>query len=87
MTSWILSSPDLCPAPAQKPRRRHAPSAAAAEVIVDTVTFIVCGALGPDISGSSVLYASGWGEGNGALDAIQAYAKRSTSSPDAPRTA
>lgn len=44
-----------------------------AEVLVDTVTFIVCGSIGLDVSGSSVPYVAGWGEG-GDLDAIRAYA-------------
>jgi hypothetical protein len=45
-----------------------------AEVIVDTVTFIVCGSIGLDTSGSSVPYIAGWGE-DGALDAIRSYAQ------------
>jgi N-terminal domain of anti-restriction factor ArdC len=45
-----------------------------AEVLVDTVTFIVCGAVGLDTSGSSVPYVAGWGEG-GELDAIRDYAE------------
>jgi hypothetical protein len=45
-----------------------------AEVLVDTVTFIVCGAVGLDTSGSSVPYVAGWGE-NGELDAIRGYAE------------
>ena len=45
-----------------------------AEVLVDTVTFIVCGSIGLDTSGSSVPYVAGWGE-DGALDAIRAYAR------------
>jgi hypothetical protein len=45
-----------------------------AEVLVDSVTFIVCGAVGLDTSGSSVPYVAGWGEG-GDLDAIRAYAE------------
>ena len=45
-----------------------------AEVLVDTVTCIVCGSVGLDISGSSVPYIAGWGE-NGKLDAIRAYAE------------
>jgi len=45
-----------------------------AEVLVDTVTFIVCGAVGLDTSGSSVPYVAGWGE-SGELDAIRAYAE------------
>lgn len=45
-----------------------------AEVLVDTVTFIVCGAVGLDTSGSSVPYVAGWGE-TGELDAIRGYAE------------
>ncbi len=45
-----------------------------AEVLVDTVTYIVCGSVGLDISGSSVPYVAGWGE-DGALEAIRAYAE------------
>ena len=49
-------------------------AAAQAEVLVDTVTHIVCGSVGLDISGSSVPYIAGWGE-DGELDAIRAYAE------------
>jgi hypothetical protein len=45
-----------------------------AEVMVDTATFIVCGSLGLDTSGSTVPYIAGWGE-DGALEAIRAYAQ------------
>lgn len=45
-----------------------------AEVLVDTVTFIVCGSVGLDTSGSSVPYVAGWGE-SGDLDAILGYAE------------
>lgn len=45
-----------------------------AEVLVDTATFIVCGAVGLDTAGSSVPYVAGWGEG-GELDAIRGYAE------------
>ena len=38
------------------------------------MTFIVCGAVGLDISGSSVPYVAGWGE-SGELDAIRDYAE------------
>jgi hypothetical protein len=48
--------------------RRHA------EVLVDTVTHIVCGSVGLDTSGSTVPYIAGWGE-NGGLDAIRRYAE------------
>jgi hypothetical protein len=44
-----------------------------AEVLVDTVTDIVC-SVGLDVSGSSVPYVAGWGE-SGELDAIRAYAQ------------
>jgi hypothetical protein len=45
-----------------------------AEVIVDTVTYVVCGSLGLDTSGSSVAYVAGWGE-DGAIDAIRGCAQ------------
>lgn len=45
-----------------------------AEVLVDTVTFIVCGSVGLDTSGSTVPYVAGWGE-SGELDAIRGYAE------------
>jgi hypothetical protein len=45
-----------------------------AEVLVDTVTYIVCSSVGLDTSGSTVPYIAGWGE-NGALDAIRTYAE------------
>jgi hypothetical protein len=45
-----------------------------AEVLVDTATFIVCGSVGLDVSGSSVPYVAGWGE-SGELDAIRGYAE------------
>jgi hypothetical protein len=45
-----------------------------AEVIVDTVTAVVCGSVGLDTSGSSVPYVAGWGE-DGDLDAIRACAE------------
>jgi N-terminal domain of anti-restriction factor ArdC len=45
-----------------------------AEVLVDTVTYIVCGSVGLDVSGSSVPYVAGWGE-SGELDAIRRYAE------------
>jgi antirestriction protein ArdC len=43
---------------------------ARAEVMVDCVTYIVCGQLGLDTSGETIPYVAGWGE-DGALDAIQ----------------
>lgn len=45
-----------------------------AEVLVDTVTHIVCGSVGLDTSGSTVPYIAGWGEA-GELDAIREYAE------------
>lgn len=45
-----------------------------AEVLVDTVTYIVCSSEGLDVSGSSVPYVAGWGEA-GELDAIRKYAE------------
>ena len=45
-----------------------------AEVLVDTVTFVVCGAVGLDTSASSVPYVAGWGE-HGELDAIRGFAE------------
>jgi hypothetical protein len=45
-----------------------------AEVLVDTVTYIVCGSVGLDTSSSSVPYIAGWGE-QGELDAIRSYAQ------------
>jgi hypothetical protein len=45
-----------------------------AEVIVDTVTYIVCGSVGLDTSGSTVPYVAGWGE-SGDLDAIRGCAE------------
>jgi hypothetical protein len=45
-----------------------------AEVLVDTATYIVCGSIGLDTSGSSVPYVAGWGE-SGELDAIRTYAE------------
>jgi hypothetical protein len=44
-----------------------------AEVLVDTVTYVVCGSVGLDVSGDSAPYIAGWGE-DGALDAIRNYA-------------
>lgn len=42
---------------------------ARAEVMVDCVTYIVCGQVGLDVGGESIPYVAGWGE-DGALDAI-----------------
>src|SRR5581483_3998391 len=44
-----------------------------AEVIVDTVTFIVCAGAGLDIGDESIPYVAGWGE-TGALDAVTEFA-------------
>src|SRR3954447_22036768 len=46
---------------------------AQAEVLVDSVTHIICSSVGLDVSGESIPYVAGWGE-DGALDAIRAYA-------------
>lgn len=45
-----------------------------AEVIVDTVTFIVCAGLGLAVDGESVPYVAGWGE-EGALEAVTQFAR------------
>ena len=45
-----------------------------AEVIVDTVTFIVCAGLGLAVDGESVPYVAGWGE-DGALEAVTEFAQ------------
>jgi hypothetical protein len=44
-----------------------------AEVLVDTVTYVVCGSVGLDVSGDSIPYVAGWGE-DGSLDAIREHA-------------
>jgi Putative metallopeptidase family (DUF6782) len=44
-----------------------------AEVIVETVTFIVCAGAGLDVGGESSPYVAGWGE-DGALDAVTEFA-------------
>jgi N-terminal domain of anti-restriction factor ArdC len=46
---------------------------AQAEVLVDSVTYIVCSSVGLDVGGESIPYIAGWGE-DGALDAIREYA-------------
>lgn len=46
-----------------------------AEVLVDTVTYIVCGSVGLDVSGESIPYIAGWGEKDDALAAIREYAE------------
>ncbi len=45
-----------------------------AEVIVETVTIVVLGALGLDTSGESIPYIAGWGEQD--LDALRAHAAK-----------
>jgi antirestriction protein ArdC len=45
-----------------------------AEVIVETATIVVCGALGLDTSGESIPYITGWGEQD--LDAIRRHAEK-----------
>jgi N-terminal domain of anti-restriction factor ArdC len=45
-----------------------------AEVLVDSVTYIVCSSVGLDVGGESIPYIAGWGE-DGALDAIRNYAQ------------
>jgi antirestriction protein ArdC len=45
-----------------------------AEVLVDSVTYIVCGSVGLDVGGESIPYVAGWGE-DGELEAIRAYAQ------------
>lgn len=45
-----------------------------AEILVDTVTYIVLSQVGLDVGGESIPYVAGWGE-NGALDAIRRYAE------------
>lgn len=45
-----------------------------AEVIVDTVTFIVCSDTGLAVGGESIPYIAGWGE-HGALDAVTQFAQ------------
>jgi hypothetical protein len=44
-----------------------------AEVIVDTVTFIVCSSVGLAVDGEILPYVAGWGE-NGALEAVSEFA-------------
>ena len=45
-----------------------------AEVLVDSVTYVVCSSVGLDVGGESIPYVAGWGE-DGALDAIREYAE------------
>jgi antirestriction protein ArdC len=47
---------------------------ARAEVMVDCITYVVCGQLGLDTSGETIPYVAGWGE-DGALDALRADAQ------------
>jgi hypothetical protein len=49
-------------------------SRAHAEVIVDTVTYLVSSSVGLNIAGESVPYVAGWGE-SGALDAVTEFAQ------------
>ncbi len=44
-----------------------------AEVMVDTITFIVCTGLGLAIDGETIPYVAGWGE-HGALEAVNEFA-------------
>lgn len=45
-----------------------------AEVIVDTVTFVVCAGAGLAVDGESIPYVAGWGE-DGALEAVSEFAE------------
>lgn len=47
---------------------------ARAEVIADTVTFVVCGSVGLEVGGESIAYVAGWGE-DGALEAVIEFAE------------
>jgi len=47
---------------------------ARSEVIVDTVTNLVCASAGLDVSGESIPYVAGWGE-DGALEAVSEFAR------------
>jgi hypothetical protein len=47
---------------------------ARSEVIVDTVTHLVCASAGLDVSGEVIPYVAGWGE-NGALEAVTEFAR------------
>ena len=46
---------------------------AQAEVIVDTVTYVVCAGVGLAVDGESIPYVAGWGE-DGALEAVTEFA-------------
>src|SRR5207249_7353779 len=48
-------------------------SRAHAEVIVDTVTYVVCAGVGLAVDGESIPYVAGWGE-DGALEAVTHFA-------------
>jgi N-terminal domain of anti-restriction factor ArdC len=48
-------------------------SRAQAEVIVDTVTYVVCAGVGLAVDGESIPYVAGWGE-DGALEAVSEFA-------------
>ena len=48
-------------------------SRAQAEVIVDTVSFVVGSSVGLDLGGETIPYIAGWGE-NGALEAVSEFA-------------
>jgi hypothetical protein len=45
-----------------------------AEVLVDTVTYVVCGQIGLDVASESVPYVASWGE-HGALQAVHTFAE------------
>jgi hypothetical protein len=47
---------------------------AQAEVIVDTVTFVVSASVGLDVDGETIPYVAGWGE-HGALEAVTEFAE------------
>jgi hypothetical protein len=49
-------------------------SRAQAEVIVDTVTFVVCAGAGLAVDGDAIPYVAGWGE-EGALEAVTDFAE------------
>ena len=49
-------------------------SRAQAEVIVDTVTYVVCAGAGLAVDGEAIPYVAGWGE-EGALEAVTDFAE------------
>jgi hypothetical protein len=49
-------------------------SRAQAEVIVDTVTFVVSASVGFAVDGETIPYVAGWGE-HGALEAVTEFAE------------